>query len=313
MSMKFREATSQDHDGIRHLSRGIYGSTDTLVYGFINKLKNDKWFQFVGEINQENIIAFVAVNITDGAESLILRYARVHIDYRGRGVYKALLNYALQYMREKVQDAKFVYSLQSVDSRVPSSYRVLKRMGLVTMSFDGNAKIYIEKNGLVHSNILFKTWPEFKAMYNKSGAVKELFANSALEIRCDIFSLSCKENWLVLEQRVDTRILVTEYEGVDGRKELMISFLRLEKILTNDGVPMTTINIYGLNKEVLKSHIAQGILEGLEHVGGGRFFMELYLSSDVVAVCSNLVKEICSCDPDYEEDMYLLVSDLNEF
>ena len=309
--VNFREATDDDHKGVIDLSKGIYGKTDTLAYSFLDWLKNDRWFQFVGEDDQQKIVAFVAVHVTDGTAGLNLRCSRVHSRYRGRGIYKELVSYAVRYVREILGDVKVVYRIQIVDVRAPDGYRNVKTMGLVTMSFDGNAKIYIEKNGLVHSNIVFKTWPDFKTMYESSGAVKDLFGNSTLEIGCDVFNLNCKANWSVLEQRVDTRILITEYEDVDGKKEIMVSFLRLEKFLTNEGTPMTAVNVYGLDPKALKCHIAKSILEAGKYVGGSRFFMELYSRREVMVDCGNIVKEICGCNAEYEVEMNLRVCDLN--
>ena len=310
MRVYFREAKDSDHGGIVELSRGIYGDADTLVYSFLDWLKSDRWFQFVAEDDQQKIVAFIAANMTDGMDSMNLRCARVHKDYRGHGLYKALVNYAVRYVREKVRDVKFAYRVQVVEVSVPDGYNIVKRIGLIVMSFGDDAKAYIAKNSLVQANIVFMTWPEFKVMYNRSGEVKELFGNSTLEIGCDVFNLNCKANWSLLEERVDTRILVTEYEDVDGKKEIMVSFLRLEKFLTNEGVPMTAMNVYGLDKRALKCHIAKGILEAGKYVGGSRFFMELYSRSEVMVDCRNILMEICGRNVDYEGVSYLLQCNL---
>ena len=310
MSIKFREATSQHYDGIRHLSRGIYGSTDTLVYSFIDRLKNDKWFQFVGETNQGNIIAFGAINITGASESMILRFGRIHKDYKGRGLSKAFISYGVRYIRERVQGARFVYRVQSVDIVVPDGYRVLKKMGLVVIPFNDNAKSYIEENDLIQSNIVVLTWPEFKVMFDSSCAVRKLFGHSTLEVGCDIFNLNCLANWSVLAEHVDTRILVSEYESKYCEKEIMISFLRLEKFWTNEDVPLMAMNVYGLNKRALKCHMVKGIIEASKYVGRERFVMKLYLGSEMMGDCGNIVKEICGCNAEYEVELYLLLCDL---
>ena len=312
MDVNFREATVQDFEGIKEISQGIYGNTDTLVYSFDTWLKSDDWFLFVGELPRNRIVAFIAAQVTDGAESLNFRCARVDKAYRGRGIYKALLSFAVQYLKAKLQSVKFLYSLCVADIRVPNGYDIVKQVGLVTMFFDDNAKVYIENNDLGQSTVQFITWPELKALYDSNNTVKDLFSKSTLEIGCDIYNLNCNANWKELEGRVDSLIMLTQHEGRDGTAaEMVISILRLEKFFTNEGAPMAAMNVYGLNKSGAKCHIAKGVLETSKHVGGGQYAMEIYTETAVLPDCVDFVKEASDCGADYEVVMNLIVGDLS--
>ena len=313
MDVNFREATVQDFEGIKEISQGIYDNADTLVYSFHNCLNSDDWFLFVGELPRNRIVAFIAAQVTDGAESWSLRYARVDKAYRGRGLYKALLSFAAKYLKVKVQSVKFLYRIHGAHIRVPNGYEIVKRIGLVLMFFDDNAKAYLENNDLGQSTVQFITWPELKALYDGNNTVKDLFNKSTLEICCEIFDLKCRANWKLLEGRVGTRIMLTKHKGRDGTAaEIVISILRLEKFFTNDGTPMTTMDVYGLNKTGINCHIAKGILESSEHVGGGRFVMEFYTETAVLPTCYNLVKGVSGCDAFWKEELHLIVGDLSK-
>ena len=90
MDVIFREATESDYDGIKDLSKDIYGTTDTLLHSLFDLLESVSWFLFVGEIDKSRIIAFTAIQLTDGTDSLNERHSRVEKEYSGRGFYMGM-------------------------------------------------------------------------------------------------------------------------------------------------------------------------------------------------------------------------------
>ena len=86
MDVVFREATEHDYNGIKDLSQGVYGTTDTLLCSLPDWVESAPWFLFVGEI-----IAFTAIQVTDGMQGLKIRCSQANKDYRGRGLYKDLI------------------------------------------------------------------------------------------------------------------------------------------------------------------------------------------------------------------------------
>ena len=312
MDVKFREATIRDYDGVKKISKGIYGNTDTLVYSFVDWAKSDEWFLFVGEVNHNRIVAFIAAQVTDGAKSLNLRCARVDKAYRGCGLYKALLSYVARYTMGKVRGVKFLYRIQPTEVRVPNGYDIIKKIGLVTMFLDDYASVYFEKNDFGQSNMQVITWLKLKALYDGNDEVKDLFCKSSLEIYCDIFNLNCMANWKLLMGRVNTRVMLTQHECRNGKAEIVISILRLEKYFTSEGVPMAAMNVYGLNKSGLKCHIAKGILEAVKHIGGGRYLMEIYTKTEAFMDCVNFVKDIPGCYVNFHGESNLIVGDLSK-
>ena len=312
MDVNYREATDGDYEAIEELSKKIYGNTDTLVHSFIDFLNSDEWFLFVGEVNQRKVIAFSAVHVTDGTESLNIRSSRVDKEYRGRGVYKGLLNYAVRYVKEKLLDIKYLYRLRAADVRVPDGYEIMKKVGLMKMFLQFDNKIGDVEIGATQSNVQVMKWPDFKVLYDGNETVKDLFINAILQVHCDLFSLNCTANWRLLQGRLDTRIMLSEYEGEDGKTELTMSFLRLGKFFTNNGVPMAALNVYGLNKSGLHYHMRKRALEASEYFGGERFLVVVWVGQGMLPECVNIAKEIAGSDVDHWVDLNLLIGDLSK-
>ena len=313
MDVKFRNATDQDYGHIKELSNGIYENSDTLLYSFLDWLKSDEWFLFVCEVSKYRPIAFTAVQLTDDMMGLNIRCSRVDKEYRGRGFFKAIVRYAVRYVRERVPNARYVYRIRVADARVPDGYEVLKETVAVTVVLNPSTAKYVE-NSIVKSYVRSMTWTEFKALYDNNDAVKDMFRSSTLEIDCDIYNLFCLANWETLEKRTGIRIMVTEDEDGDGKPEFVISFLRLEKFFTTESAFMATMNLYGLKEDSLKCHIARGLLETSKHVGGEKCLLMLWMSKEAVPACVKFLRESCGpsgCDLDYWDEMNVLRGDFN--
>ena len=312
MDVVFREATESDYDGIKDLSKDIYGTTDTLLHSLFDLLESVRWFLFVGEIDKSRIIAFTAIQVTDGMESLNERHSRVDKEYRGRGFYKDLIRYAVQHVRERVQGARYIYRFRTAEVRVPNGFDVIKKRGLV--------KIYascddwdIRRNYDVtpqHSQNL--SWNEFKALCDSSNVAKDLLGNEIMEIHCDIFNLKRQESWKCLENRSEVNIMLTECKAKDGSSEVMISLLSLEKEFTRDGTPMFAMNLYGMNKDALRCHIIERFLEVNKHSGGGKVLLMIWMEMDVMQECLEFLKELPGSDIHAALKMNLLRGDFNK-
>ena len=309
MNVNFRETSNLDLERIRELSKGIYSGADTLVSDFIDWLKSDNWFLFVREIHEGKIVAFIAVELTDGRESLNIRSSRVDEDYRGRGIYKALFRYAVVYVRDMCPKVKYIYRIRLADVRVPDGYEIVKKRGLVVMFCDGMV-CKEEVNGNKWK-LKYMKWPKFKELYERNEGVSSLFHHEMLEIHCDIFRLNCKANWAVLEERMNTRILLTECVGRNSGSTAVVSLLRLGKYFTNEGIPVTVVNIYGLNKEAVKCHIVKAVSEAMEYIGDRRGLFIFWMERDIMSECVSTLKGLYVCDVVYHESMNLLVGDLN--
>ena len=247
---------------------------------------------FVGEIGKTNIIAFTAIQLTDGVQGLNIRKSRVKKEYRGCGLYKDLLRYAVQYVRERVQSSRYIYLLSTAEVRVPNGFDVMKKRGILKFFVNCNdpevRSNYDVKQPRCHS----LSWDEFKALCNRNNTLKDLFINGIMEIHCDVINLDCQENWKCLEERSEIRIMLTERGAKDGPPDMMISFLRLEKPFTNEGIAMFPMNVYGTNREAFRSHITAGLLEVGKHVGGGKVLIIVWMEVDLLQECKEVLKEL---------------------
>ena len=308
--MKFRTATATDYDGIKNISKDIYGSTDTLLHSVLEWLESDRWFLFVGEIDRRKVIAFTAVQLTDGVQGLNIRCSRVGEEYRGRGLYKGILRYAINYVIGRVKDAKHVYRVKQADIRVPNGYDVIKKRGIVKFFMNCKDMDFRNKCNFARLCCQSLSWSEFKNLYDRNSALKDLFVNATMEIHFDIFNLGCLANWKSLEERLETRIFLTEHEDKDGTAEVMISFIRLEDLFTNEGIPMVAMNVYGVNRDALRCHISRGYLEMCNHVVGKRVMLSIWVEVNVMSECMELLKELLGCDACFVLKMNLLCGDL---
>ena len=295
MDVIFREATENDYDGIKDLSKDIYGTTDTLLFSLPDWLESVRWFVFVGETDKTKIIAFTAIQLIDGVQGLNIRSSRVNKEYRGRGLYKDLLRYAVQYVRERVQSARYIYRLRIAEVSVPNGFDVMKKRGLLKFSVNCNDGAIRKNDNVAQQHSQKLSWGEFKALYDRNNAVKGLFINTIMEIHCDVINLDCQENWKCLEERSMVHIMLTECDATDGSPEMMMSFLRLEKAFTNEGIAMFPMNVYGTNREAFRSHITAGLAEVGKHVGGGKVLIIIWMDVDLLEECKELLEEIqCS-------------------
>ena len=150
-------------------------------------------------------------------------------------------------------------------------------MDLSALVLDVNTAKQIGKCKLTQSSSRTLTWTELKALYEKKDNVKRMFGSELLEIDCDIFPLNCDATWKLLEGRVNTHVMLTEDEWMGGKVETGISLLNLEKLFTNDGVPIATLNMYGMKNDTFKGHISKAILKSNAYFGGGRYMLKLWI------------------------------------
>ena len=99
--------------------------------------------------------------------------------------------------------------------------------------------------------------------------------------------------------------MLLSYEDDDGKTLALVSFLRMEKCLRNTGVPVISMNLYGVEREVLKCHIAKGLLETLKYFDS-KFLFAVSVDNELVKGCVNLFEELSSCNVVYQSEISLL-------
>ena len=139
--------------------------------------------------------------------------------------------------------------------------------------------------------------------------MKSLVGSEFLEIDCDIFRMSCDSSWKHLKGRVNTRVLLTEDESRHGKVETGISLLKLEKLFTNNGVPIATLNMYGMKNDALRFHIAKAILRSSAYFGAGKYMLRLWICRGASQECISWLTELLDCEIRYRLHAYLLCGD----
>ena len=100
-------------------------------------------------------------------------------------------------------------------------------------------------------------------------------------------------------------MLLSKYGDDDGKTLAFVSFLGMEKCLTNTGVPVISMNLYGVEKEALKCHIAKGLLETLKHFDS-KFLFAVLVDNELVKECVNVLEELSSRNMAYQLEVNLL-------
>ena len=311
MNVNFRVATLQDQEAIKTISKDVYQDTDTLSYDFTQWLKSDMWFLFVGEVNSGRVVAFTAINITGGGESLVVRSSRVDAEYRGQGVYKALVNFAFRFIRERNPQAKFALRLRSTQVRVPNGYDILEKIGLLKTQVKDYTKRKIGEFVIEEGKGQSIAWHDFKVLYDSDELVKNLFANGILKIHCDCYDLKNEASWKCLQTSKNVHLMLTRYEDDDGKAKVFMSFLRLETSFTNMGIPMVAMNIFGLDRDAMKCHIVKGLQEVSANFGS-KFLIVIWVTKELLEECAAVMEELLPGESDYKKELNLLFGDFSK-
>ena len=314
MDVKFREATSTDYDGIMSMSQGIYQGKDTLSDDFKVWLASADWFQYVGEHGSGKIVAFVASNVVDGAESVTIRSSRVDPHYRGRGIYKSLIAFTEAQIRKELPNFKRIYRLKESQVNIVQGYEKVHVLGLLMASFKGCNLQDVEKQ-ISNSEVEMEnlTWQEFRAFYDSEETMRSLFAGDLMGIHANIYSLRKHQNWKYFEEVPGIRLLLTRYDAPEGESNFSLSLIQSSKCNTNEGVPVLRVNSYGANTLALRCHLAQAVREGISQHGQREFLLVVWLPNELKMDCVKLMQELSS-NPDeiYEKEMNLMCQEISE-
>eukprot|EP00795_Rhopilema_esculentum_P009017 gene9017-16659_t len=259
-----REARISDQDAVNALSMGIYQGTDFTAKIFPEWIRDELWLPYVAETNLGQVVAFLALNITDGGRSVIVRSSRVAEEYRGHGVYKQLVNSALRFANKKLANLNCIIRARPAHIRIPVGYTAIKVYSKIILSCTPKSvdtillpDIAKAMNRPFQENCLTVT--EFSKLYNEEQAFRSLFVGDILMIEGETFHLSVPENWEHLAKRNDISFTYTRYDAESAGFVAVFSVLGVSDKETNDGKPLITLNIYGKESLMVGYHILKAM------------------------------------------------------
>ena len=268
----FREALLSDATGIENLSVGINEGFDVTNDSFPKWLLDDRWYPYVVEVessqatNSRQVIGLTVLNVTDGGKSVILRNSRISEIYRGRGLYKQLINFALMSIKNLFPSVRSVMKGETAEKEITAGYLFLKDVSRVVISYKETATKALESSILAQSTFQEKilTLKDFEKLFNEGEVFKSFFANASFHIAGEMFDLNNKDNWQYLSKRSDLSYFYTKNSPkVDGVDEIGFSVLS-GPYLTNDGDPCITLNFFGDDFQSLKYHLVNCMKIGFQ-------------------------------------------------
>lgn len=263
-SYRIREANISDHDLVRDISKGIYLDTDFTPNIFPEWLADERWLLYVAETDLGRVVAFLALSITDGGESVVVRSSRVAEEYRGQGIYKRLLNTALKFAKKRVTGLSCIIRARPAHIRIPHGYRILKVSSKIIVScrpttVDAVTLSQIPGAMTPSFDERFLSAAEFSRLYNEELAFRCLFTGDILTIEGETFHLNKPANWEYLEKRNDISIHYTKYTEAADNGAAVISVLCAASKMTNEDKPYVTINIFGKEAKMVGYHILKAM------------------------------------------------------
>ena len=301
----FREALLSDATEISNLSVGINEGFDFTNDSFPKWLLDDRWYPYVVEVessegtNCRQIIGLTVLNMTDGGKSVIIRNSRISEMYRGRGLYKQLINFALMSIKKLFPNLKSVMRGKSADKEIFAGYVFVKDVSRIVISCKETAMDSFEASILAKSTFQEKilSLKDVEKLFNESEMFKSFFANASFHIAGEMFDLNDKENWEYLSKRSDLSYFYTKNSPkVGGVDEIGFSILSYP-YLTNDGHPCITFNFFGDDSQSLKYHLVNSMKIGFQ-----RFKKNFIISMAILSIENQkcLVKVIKTELEDFE-------------
>ncbi len=259
----FREALPSDATGISKLSDDINEGYDVTNDSFPKWLLDDRWYPYVVEVesnegtNSPQIIGLTVLNITDGGKNVIIRNSRISEKYRGRGLYKQLINFALMSIKKLFPSLKGVMRGKTAQKEIFAGYVFVKDVSRIAISCKETAinsfAVPILEESSLQEKIL--TLQDIEKLFDESEMFKSFFANASLHIAGEMFDLNDGENWEYLKKRTDLSYFYTQNSlKLGGNDEIGFSVLSYPCI-TNDGDPYITFNFFGNDFHSLKYHL----------------------------------------------------------
>ncbi|XP_069107192.1 histidine N-acetyltransferase-like [Argopecten irradians] len=95
MDLTFRQVTADDYDDVIAIRRGIYYGLDYLAGRYHTMLKTHRGYV---AMDGEKMVGFAFLTTVDDGTTSLVRAARVHEDYEGKGVYRSLSDYIRQFI-----------------------------------------------------------------------------------------------------------------------------------------------------------------------------------------------------------------------
>ncbi|XP_065057560.1 uncharacterized protein LOC135685517 [Rhopilema esculentum] len=303
-SLRFRKATASDLEGIASISVGINEKSDSLVYLFPKWLNDERRYLFIAETACGQLVGFTSINITDNGRSAIIRFSRVDIAYRGRGVYRSLLDFTLRAIRELLPNLNNILRYRP---KIVDNYDCLAKVTKLTLVCNLNTRKHLVSK--IQEGTQFTTWQEFQDLYSQSQLIRNMFPSDYLRVNAELFNLSISMNWEYLKTRDDLLLLLTRRQSDTGYKLAAFSVWDTAIRTTNQGEKYFGVDIYGSDPEAILGHVLRGMQVVFDKIGG-TFNVGFWVAEENVNYCLELFQKFQFCEIVQKVPLLFLKRDL---
>ncbi|BFZ20330.1 hypothetical protein BsWGS_23368 [Bradybaena similaris] len=183
--VKIRQARPEDLQDLLEIG-DLYGGRDYLVAHYHTYFNNPIIYPLVAEVDGK-AVGFYMNHYIDGGRTLIKRTARVHENYRGKGIFH-LLSHALDKHREEFWPQVEYEVFGTTTDRADRAAKEFEEKGFVQLVQKRILNMYVrlddfkglDVNPKDSSRVTKMTYDDVKLLFSNADAVKRLFPNKVL-------------------------------------------------------------------------------------------------------------------------------------
>ena len=260
-----REMELPDLDQVKELSKGIYAGTD-YTNSLLNQwLEDERWYPFCVETSTGQIIGFTALNITDNNKNVVIRSSRIAQDFRGKGIYKAMLDFALAEIKKKFPTLERTTQqiLTEIDTSSGCTLQKLITKIVLQCHSEKCASLHYPRQPEAIFSHFEETRISFKNLanrYRKDEVLRSLYPMNLLTIEGEVFDLSEESNIAYLQSRKEVVVSFSKGLSANNDVKMAVSILNLEPKQTDEGVPCANFDVQSNDVTMATYHLQRALI-----------------------------------------------------
>ena len=259
-----REVKYFDLEKVKGITEDPYGGMDYTNSVLKQWLEDDRWYLFCVETNARQIIGFTALNITDNETSAVVRSSRIAPDFRGKGIYKAMLSYALVEVKKKFPSLENIFRQRIVDVGIPVGYTRLKLITEITLQCDTKKATSLHHPKNLETFSLFQeTRISFKDLANRhktDEVLRSLYPMNLLTIEGEVFDITEESNIAYLQSRKEIMVSFSKGLSANNNEKMAVSVLNLEPKQTDEEVPCANFDVQSNDATMAAYHLQKALI-----------------------------------------------------
>ena len=279
-----RELELPDLDQVKTLSEGIYGGTDYTNSVLKQWLQNKRWYPFCVETNTGQIIGFTALNITDNNKNVVIRSSRISRDCRGKGICKAMLDFALAEIKRKFPTLERSTHHIPTEIDASSGCTLQKLITKIVLQCDSErcaSLLYPKQPEAIfsHFEAARMSFKELADRHKTDEALRNLFPANFLTIEGEVFDIREESNIAYLQSREEVVVSFSKGLSANNDVKMAVSILNLEPKQTDEGVPCATFDVQS-NDVTMATFALERALNFVANKLGKNFNLNICINSN---------------------------------